>query len=174
MAFRLLRFAAVLLLAALIHFAGAKIHDDFALAVDLFLVVLVGQALPGEAGWALFTGVVVGFVEDTFNGRLYGLYGCADTVVAYLCAVGAQRIVVQRATGVFVAFFAAAALQQALLIALALSVLPDAGRPEWIWIVVKATSTALLGTMFYLIVAAWRRRFAHWRRGRNARLQFGR
>lgn len=174
MALRLLRFALALLVAALAHFVGVRVHHAFPLAVDVFLVVLVAQALGGGEGWALFVGVVVGFVEDTFNGRLFGLYWCADTIVAYLCAVVAQRVVVQRASGVFVAYFTAAVVQQALLIGLVLAVMPEAGPAEWTWIVIKAGSAALLGTAAYLAAAALRRRFGLWRRGRGARLQFER
>jgi rod shape-determining protein MreD len=173
-ALRLLRFAGALLAMTLLHFAGAALHPQYAQAVDLFVVLMVAQALGGQPGWALFVGLVIGLVQDTFNGKLYGLYGSADTLVAYLCAVIAQRVVVRRVTEVVVAFFAAAAAQQALLIALALAVLPDPGRPEWWWVLVKAVTAAVLGGAWYLAAAAARRRVAGWRRGRNSRLQFGR
>ena len=174
MGLRVLRFTIALFLVALVHFVGARVHSGFALTVDLFLVLLVAQALAGPPVWALATGIVIGFVEDTFNGRLFGLYACADTVVAYLCAVLAQRVVVQRATGIFAAFFSAALAQQALLITLVLIVMPEVGRVEGWWVVIKAAAVAVLGTAAHLAIRRWRSRFALWRRGREARLQFGR
>jgi rod shape-determining protein MreD len=174
MALRLLRFGVALLVVTLVHFVGARLDQRFALVFDLFLVLLVTQALPGPPAYALAIGILVGVVEDTFNGRLFGLYACADTIVAYTCALVGQRIVVQRASGILAAYFSAALAQQVVLIVLVLAVLPDVGRVDGLWVVLKAGTVAVLGTAAHLATTSWRRRLAGWRRGRNARLQFGR
>ncbi len=168
------QFALALAVATLLHFVGSRLWADFALATDLFLVVLVRQSLGGSTLAGLTAGVLVGMVEDSLSGRLYGFYGCADTVVGYLAAVVAQRVVIQRATGVMLAFLAAAIAQQAILLLLALLIVPAAGGPSIPWIVAHAGSTALLGGLWHLSSASWRRRYEGWRRNRGSRLQFGR
>jgi cell shape-determining protein MreD len=119
-------------------------------------------------------GLLVGMVEDSLSGRLYGFYGCADTAVGYLAAVVAQRVVIQRVTGVMLAFLAASIAQQAILLLLALVIVPAAGGPSIPWIVVRAGATALLGGLWHLASASWHRRYEGWRRSRGSRLQFGR
>ncbi len=168
------QFLLALAAALLLHFVGSRLWSDFTLAVDLFLVVLVRQAL-GARTWAgLAAGVLVGMVEDSLSGRLYGLYGCADTVVGYLAAVVAQRVVIQRSTGVMLAFFAASIAQQAILLLLALLIVPAAGGPSVPWIAAHAATTALFGGLWHVGSASWRGRYDSWRRNRGSRLQFGR
>lgn len=171
---RVLRFALALAFAVLLHFVGARIWGDFPRAFDLFLVVLVRQALDGSTFAGLLAGILVGAVEDVFSGRAYGFYGCADTVVGYLTAVVAQRVVIQRATGVMLAFFAALIAQQAILLLLTLLVLPGAGAPLVPWILLSAATTAFLGGAWHVLGAQWRGRYDSWRRNRGSRLQFGR
>ncbi len=171
---RVLRFALALGLALFLHFVGARLWGDFPLAFDLFLVVLVRQALDGSTFAGLLAGIVVGAVEDVFSGRVYGFYGCADTAVGYLVALVAQRVVIQRATGVMLAFFAASVGQQAILLLLALLILPGAGAPQVPWILIRAGSAAVLGGAWHVLGSLWRSRYDSWRRNRGSRLQFGR
>lgn len=171
---RFARFALVLALAALAHFLVSRLHVPGASAVNLFLVILVREGLRGSTLWGLFAGVVVGAIEDTFSGRLYGLHGCADTLVGYLTAVVAQRVVIERTGGVMLAYLAAAVAQQVLLLALVLLILPRSGAPEIPWILARAGVVALLGGTVHVASRHWRAGYEGWRRSRGSRLRFGR
>ena len=73
-------------------------------------------------------------------GGPFGLHGFADTLVGYTAARVAQQLVVQRSSGVVLVFTLASALQQALLAALAVLLLPTAELPAAPWMVAKAAT----------------------------------
>jgi rod shape-determining protein MreD len=171
---RFIRFALVLALAALLHFLAARLDLPGASAVNLFLVILVREALQGNTLWGLFAGVVVGAVEDTFSGRLYGLHGCADTLVGYGTALIAQRVVIERTGGVMLTYLGAAVAQQILLLVLVLLILPRGGAPEIPWILARAGVVAVLGGVVHVLTRQWRKRYEGWRHHRGSRLRFGR
>jgi len=171
---RFVRFALALAFAALVHFTAARLELPGARAVNLFLVILVREAAEGNTLWGLFAGVVVGAIEDTFSGRLYGLHGCADTLVGYGIALIAQRVVIERTAGVMFTYLSAAVAQQIFLLVLVALMLPRGGAPEIPWILARAGVVALLGGLVHVLTHQWRRRYEGWRRNRGSRLRFGR
>ena len=170
---RILRFFFGLGLALLVHFVGLQLVSQFPLAVDLFLVVLVFQGIDGDALAALLAGITIGLVQDTLGGGIYGLYGVTDTVVGYATAKVAQRVVIQRATGVMLAFTLASAAQQVLLAALALAVFPDPVLPQALWALLRVALTAVIGLVIWTALGSWRARYASWRSSRTSRVHFG-
>lgn len=168
---RNLRFAGALLLAVLVHSAGSQLWGDFPAAVDLFLVVVVFYALGGSPLSGMLGGLVGGLVADAFTGDLYGLHGFADTIIGYGTAYAAHRIMIQRAASVFVLFALAAALQQGILIGLALAILPDAGLPSFFWLLITVGTSGVLGVVSWGLGRRIVRRFKLWRSSRSSRLR---
>lgn len=142
---RFAKFVAGLGLAAVLHFAGARLLPNFAQAVDLFLLVVALEARHGSPVSGMFAGLAAGLLADGLSGGPFGLYGFADTAVGFGIARAAQQLVVQRTTGLAGVFAAGAAAQQALLAALALIFLDHAELPDPLWLLVKVATTALLG-----------------------------
>jgi rod shape-determining protein MreD len=169
---RVLRFSLALAAALLVHFVGVRLWPEFPRAVDLFLVVLVYEALDGNALGGLLAGVAVGLLEDSLTGGLFGFFGCADTLVGYGTARLAQRVVIQRAPGVMLVFLAAAVVQQLVLAILALLLFPDPQTPDPLWVGVRAASSAVLGLLLVLAGRQGRARYDRWRRGRVGRLHW--
>ena len=116
----LVRFLAGLLLAATLHFAGVRIVDWFPRAFDLFLLAAVIEGRRGQPTGAMLAGLAAGLATDGVTGGPYGLFGFADTLVAWGVAVAARQLVVQRTTSLAALFAAAAAAQQAIVAGLAL------------------------------------------------------
>jgi len=170
---RILRFFLGLALALLVHFVGVRLAAQFPLAVDLFLIVLVFQGIDGDALAGLLSGVLIGLVQDTLGGGIYGLYGVTDTVIGFATAKVAQRVVIQRSTGVMLAFTLASAAQQVLLAALALVVFPDPVLPQPLWALLRVGITAVIGLTLWTMLGSWRSRYASWRSSRTARVHFG-
>ena len=170
---RILRFLLGLGIALLVHFVGLQLVPQFPLAVDLFLIVLVFQGIDGDALAGLLAGITIGLVQDTLGGGIYGLYGVTDTVVGYATAKVAQRVVIQRATGVMLAFTLASAAQQVLLAAQARAVFPDPVLPQPLWALLRVAITAVLGLMVWTALGSWRARYASWRSSRTSRVHFG-
>jgi len=168
---RALRFFAGLVLAVLAHLAAMQFFPGLARLVDVFVVVVVVFALEGESLSALFVGLLVGLVHDSLTNGPFGLYGFADTIVGYSTARLAQRLVIQRATGVLAVVGFAAVLQEAIVVALAFMLLPDPALPNPIWVAVRAGACGVLGMVVHIAGRRWRRTAEARRRNRMSRLR---
>jgi rod shape-determining protein MreD len=166
-----LKLLAAVALAALVHFAGTWLWPDFARATDVFLVVVALHALEGSSLSALLVGMLVGFLQDTLTGAPFGLFGFADTIIGYATARLAQRLVIQRPTGVLALVSFASALQQAIVLGLAFVLLPSPEMPSPVWTAIRAASCGLLGMAVYVAGGSWRRSSEARRRGRMSRLR---
>jgi len=166
-----LKLLAAIALAALVHFVGMQLWPGFARVVDVFLVVVVLHGLQGSSLSALLVGLVVGLLQDTLTGGPFGLFGFADTIVGYVTARLAQRLVIQRPTGVLAVVSFASALQQAIVVGLVLVLLPSPELPSPVWVAVRAGTCGLLGLAIYVALGNWRRSSEARRRGRMNRLR---
>ncbi|HEX7182360.1 MAG TPA: rod shape-determining protein MreD [Thermoanaerobaculia bacterium] len=170
---RALKLIGALAAALLIHLVGMRLTPAFSQAVDVFLIVVVLYALEADSFTALFVGLLVGLAHDTLTGGPFGLFGFADTIVGYGTARLAQRLVIQRATGVLALVSFAAVAQQAIVVGLAFLLLPAQELPSPVWVAVRAGACGLLGTLIYIATGRWRRAAEARRRGRMSRLRLG-
>jgi rod shape-determining protein MreD len=168
-----LKFLAAILLAVLGHFAGMSLFPRFGLVVDVFLVVVALYGLRGNSLAGLLVGLLVGLLHDSLTGGPFGLFGFADTIVGYVTARLAQRLVIQRATGVLAVVSFAAVLQQAVVVGLAFLLLPAPELPSPFWAAVRAGASGLLATVVYVASSRWRTSAEARRRGRMNRLRLG-
>ena len=166
-----LRFAAGLAAVLLLHIAGVRLFDGFFRFADLFLVVALWSALGGGLLGGMAAGLVAGLITDTLTGGLYGMYGFADTIVGYGAAFAAQRLVIQRATAVWLVFSAGAVVQQALVIGLTGVLLPDPALPDFVPVAAKVALTGFLGVASHLAARRLSRTFRLWKKNRTARLR---
>ena len=166
-----LKLFAAIALAALAHFIGVRLWPDFARAVDIFLVVAALYGLRGNSLSGLLVGLVVGLLQDTLTSGLFGLFGFADTIIGYITARLAQRLVIQRATGVLALVSFASALQQAIILGLAFLLLPAAPPFSPVWAVVRAAACGVLGMVLYMAGGRWRNSSEVRRRGRMSKLR---
>lgn len=171
---RFLKLAAALLAAVFLHLVGVHMGARFSSSVDLFLVVLVYNALDGDALAGMLGGMAAGLVTDALTGGPYGLFGLTDTILGFAVAYATQRLVVQRAVSVLLLFVLAAAAQQAILTMLSLLLLPHPELSAFFWVVIKVASTGVLGLGAFVAERRLRAGFALWRRGRTSKLRFGR
>lgn len=169
---RSLRFGLGLLAAAFLHFLGLELWPQFGLAFDLFLVVVVFNALDGDTLAGLLGGMVAGLVADAVSGGLFGLNGMVDTIIGYGTAYAAQRLVFQRASGVLLIYLLASAAQQAMLMAIALLLLPAPEFPDVGWSLARAATTAILGVMLHIARNRLKGRVDRWRRTQGSKIRF--
>jgi rod shape-determining protein MreD len=170
---RALRFFAALGLAIVVHLIGVRIDPGFARAVDVFIVLIALHALDGSSLSALFVGLLVGLVHDTLTGGLFGFFGFAGTIVGYGTARLAQRLVIQRPTGVLAVVSFATALEQTIVVGLAFLLLPDPPLPDPLWIAIQSGVCGVLGAIVYVLTGHWRRNAEARRRNRMSRLRLG-
>ena len=88
---RSLRFGAALASAVLVQVVGLHLAPWFFLGVDLFLVLLIFNALDGESLAGMLGGCVAGLVTDAITGGPFGLYGMVNTLLGYVTAYAGQR-----------------------------------------------------------------------------------
>jgi len=169
-----LKFFAAVAAAVLFHLLGVRMIPNFALLFDVFLVVVVLYGLESSSLAALFAGLFLGLVYDSFNGpSSFGLFGFADTIIGYGAARLAQRLVIQRATGVLALVSFAVVAQQALVVGLEFLLLPLPVVPNPLWVALRAGVCGLLGMLIHVASAHWRRSSEARRRGRMSRLRLG-
>jgi rod shape-determining protein MreD len=172
---RTAKLAAGLAAAVALHFVGTRLLPSLPQRIDLFLVVVVLSALDGQTLSAMFFGLLAGLVQDTLAGGNFGLFGFADTAVAYGMARLAQRLVIQRATGVFAVVSFASLLQQVILAALAFLLLPNPSLPAPLSMLEQAAARAaacgVLGMAVWSIAGRMRFALEARRRGRMGRLR---
>lgn len=168
-----LKLLAAIALAALVHFVGMSLWPGFARSVDVFLVVVALHGLGGNSLSALLVGLVAGLLQDTLTSGPFGLFGFADTIVGYVTARLAQRLVIQRPTGVLGVVSFASALQQAVAVVLTLVLLPSPELPSPLWVAVRAGACGVLGMAIHVAMSNWRRSSESRRRGRMNRLRMG-
>jgi rod shape-determining protein MreD len=166
-----LKLLAAVALAALVHFVGVWLWPDFARAVDVFLVVVALHGLRGNSLSGLLVGFLVGLLQDTLTSGPFGLFGFADTIIGYVTARLAQRLVIQRPTGVLGLVSFASALQQAITVGLTFLLLPVPAPLNPVWALVRAGSCGLLGMILYMAGGRWRSSSETRRRGRMSRLR---
>jgi cell shape-determining protein MreD len=174
---RAAKLLASLAVAVLVHFLGTRLLPSFPQRVDVFLVVVALSALDGLTLPAVVFGLLAGQVQDTLAGGTFGLFGFADTAVAYGMARLAQRLVIQRATGVFAVVSFASLLQQVIVVALAFLLLPNPSLPDPLPLLAqeaaKAAACGVLGMVVYNAVGRYRQAVEARRRGRMGRLRLG-
>jgi rod shape-determining protein MreD len=160
--------------AVLLHLLGMRFFgESFPIFVDVFLVVVVIYALEGSSLAALFAGLMVGLLHDNWtHGRPYGLFGFADTIIGYTTARLAQRLVIQRSTGVLALVSFAAVAQEAIVAGLAFLLLPAPLLPSPFSVLVQAGICGVLGMLIHIATINWRRSAEARRRGRMSRLRF--
>jgi rod shape-determining protein MreD len=166
-----LKLLAAIAAAVLAHLGLMQLWPDLARTLDVFLVVVVLYGLGGNSLASLFAGMVVGMVHDSLTNNPFGLFGFADTIVGYSTARLAQRLVIQRATGVLAVVSFAAALQEVIVVGLVVMLLPDPQLPTPIGVALKAGLCGVLGMFLYIAGKRWRQGSETRRRSRMGRLR---
>lgn len=168
---RPLNFLAALAAVTLVHILLVEWIPETGWALDLFLVVLVLNALPGNSLGGMVGGFATGVVRDGLSGGIFGLQGFAGTIIGYAVARVAQRLVVQRAVGAGLVVAGAVVFHQAVLLVLSLLVLPEALVPDPVSLLIRAAASGVVGTAVYSVSRRWQSSAeTRRRRGRPLRL----
>jgi rod shape-determining protein MreD len=168
-----LKLLVTLTLAVLVHLAGTWAFPELTRFLDVFLVVVALHALEGNSLSALLIGLVFGLAYDTLTGGPFGLFGFANTLVGYGTARLAQRLVIQRATGVLAVVSLASVAQQAVAVGLAFLLLPDPSLPNPVGVALKVGACGVLGMLLHVLRESWQRSSETRRRSRMGRLRMG-
>lgn len=166
------RLLVALLGAYLALLVGTRISPLFAVIVDPFLLVLVWYSSRTGPVRAELLGTLVGFLQDSLAGGLFGLHAFADTVVGFGVALAAQRVVVGQQSARVLLFAAAAALQQVVLAVLLRSMVAGSPLPSPGSVIGKILTSALLGAALIGMESRARTQWSSWQRRRSRVLRF--
>lgn len=167
---RTARFVAALFAVVVLHTLGTRLVPEFARSVDLFLVLTVLWALGGDSLSALLVGLTAGLTHDVLTSGLFALHGFVDTAAGYAVARLSQRLLVERASSVFLLAGGASLLQQVLMASLVLVLLPEPELPEPLWVAVQSAVNALLAGIVFLASGRLREGVAAHRQNRSRKL----
>lgn len=168
---QVLRFGIGLAAAVAIHTLGPRLVPEFSHVVDVFLVVTVLQGLTGNSLVGMVGGLVAGLTHDALTGAPFGLYGFADTLVGYVTARLAQRLVIQRAFGVGLVVAGFVWLQQLSVVLVQLLAAPPVAWPSPGWWLLRSVVAGCLGGMLVFLQSLWQRGRASQKQRRTRRLR---
>ena len=153
---RPLRFLGALALTVLLHALLVGLGARSLQVVDVFLVLIVLNALSGSSLAGMLGGTAAGLAEDVLSGVVFGLHGFAGTIIGYAASRISHRLVLRRAAGVLLLVAAAVLVQAALLLGLSALVLPELLLPDPVWLLIRAAVSGVLGALLYVSVVSWR------------------
>jgi rod shape-determining protein MreD len=168
---RPLRFLGALALTVLVHVLLGGLAARSLQVVDVFLVLIVLNALGGSSLAGLLGGTAAGLTRDALAGAVFGLHGFAGTIIGYAASRISQRLVLRRAAGVLLLIAAAVLVHAALLLGLSALVLPELLLPNPVWLLIRAAVSGVLGAVVYVSVVSWRQGADSRRRRRTKRLK---
>lgn len=168
---RPLKFLGVLTLTVVAHSAMVRMAPGSVEGVDLFLVLIVLNALVGSSLAGLLGGAAAGLARDALSGSVFGLHGFAGTILGYAAARISQRLVVRRGLGVLLLIAAAVPIQAMILLGLSALALPVLLLPNPTWLLLRAGVSGGLGALLFTGVKAWRRGAPVRRQRRSKRLK---
>jgi len=169
-----LRVAGAILVALLVHLLAVRFLPGFPVYVDLFLVLVVFNALDGHLLAGLLGGFAAGLVTDALTGGFFGLFGFANTLIGYGSALATKRVVIEHATGAFLFFGVAALAQQAVLVVLSLILLPGGPLPGMVSVGVKVLTTGVFGSLLFFGRGRLSGVSVRWRKMRRGKIRFDR
>ena len=167
-----LRFGAALVVVVGIHALGVRLFSDFAVYVDVFLLLTVAWAFESTTLVGLSVGLAAGLAADAFAGGPYGINGFADTLIGYCTALVVANLAKMNSSGAVLLYAVAAAVQQILLVALVMLMVPNGVPPPVLAVVVKIAVTGLAGLFIFRGRLKLIRTFGQWKQAREARLRF--
>jgi len=168
---RTARFLLGLLAVTAFQILGQKLFPQFFELVDLFLVLVVYNALVVGPVGSMAGGSVAGLAHDALTGGLFGLFGFADTLVGWAAARLRQRLVVRQPAQVAMLFALAAAVQQLAVVVVTVLMLPSSDFPSPSTMVVRMVTTAGIGTLVFVVAGRSQLYYARWKQNRHKRLR---
>ena len=167
-----LKFLLALLAAVLVHSLGVRMYPDFAVHVDVFLLLTVAWSFESTTLVGMLVGLAAGLTADAFTSGPYGLNGFADTFIGYATAFAVGNLAKMSTSGAILLYSVAAAMQQILLVALVILLIPNGLPPPVSAVIVKVAITSLLGFFVFRGRLKLLRTLGEWKQARESRLRF--
>jgi rod shape-determining protein MreD len=156
-----------------LHIVVQQFLPSLGRVLDPFVVWVVLQGLSASPLRGMSAGLVAGWCEDALSGEsLFGLHGVAGTIVGYLVAQATRQLSTTSLPVVGLLFAVAAALHEALLMALQmlLSASPATLDPTWVGL------RALVNGCFGVLLLGAGEKAGQWgqefRQSRKRRIRF--
>ncbi|MFN2442833.1 MAG: rod shape-determining protein MreD [Thermoanaerobaculia bacterium] len=154
---RWLRFLIGLVIALTIHSLLDSFFPNALTFFNPYVILVVYYAMGGNLFGAIVAGVVAGLIEDAFSGSIFGLHAFSLTVIGYLVAYVASRLVL-RGTLAFGLALAGAVIVNEIVIYVLVTILTS--HPVELFeegMFVKTILTSLFGMLIYQLLALFLR-----------------
>jgi rod shape-determining protein MreD len=154
---RWLRFLIGLVIALTIHSLLDSFFPNALAFFSPYVILVVYYAMGGNLFGAIVAGVVAGLIEDAFSGAIFGLHAFSLTVIGYLVAYVASRLVL-RGTLWFGLALAGAVIVNEIVIYVLVTILT--AHPVQLFeegMIVKTILTSLFGMLVYQLLALFLR-----------------
>lgn len=154
---RWLRFIIGLLIALTIHSLLNSFFPNALAFFSPYIILVVYYAMGGNLFGTIVAGVIAGLVEDAFSGAIFGLHAFSLTVIGYLVAYVAARLVLRGTLAFGLALAGSVIVNEVVIYVLVVILTPQTVELFEEGMIVKTILTSLFGMLLYQLLTLFLR-----------------
>jgi rod shape-determining protein MreD len=154
---RWLRFIIGLLIALTIHSLLNSFFPNALAFFSPYVILVVYYAMGGNLFGTIVAGVIAGLVDDAFSSAIFGLHAFSLTVIGYLVAYVASRLVLRGTLAFGLALAAAVIINEIVIYLLVVILTPQTVELFEEGILIKTILTSLFGMLLYQLLTLFLR-----------------
>lgn len=154
---RWLRFIIGLLIALTIHSLLNSFFPNALAFFSPYVILVVYYAMGGNLFGTIVAGVIAGLVDDAFSSAIFGLHAFSLTVIGYLVAYVASRLVLRGTLAFGLALAASVIINEIVIYVLVVILTPQPVELFEEGILIKTILTSLFGMLLYQLLTLFLR-----------------
>lgn len=154
---RWLRFIIGLLIALTIHSLLNSFFPNALAFFSPYVILVVYYAMGGNLFGTIVAGVIAGLVDDAFSNTIFGMHAFSFTLIGYLVAYVASRLVLRGTLAFGLALAGSVIVNEVVIYVLVVILTPQAVELFEERMIVKTILTALFGMLLYQLLTLFLR-----------------
>ncbi|HEY0593444.1 MAG TPA: rod shape-determining protein MreD [Thermoanaerobaculia bacterium] len=154
---RWLRFIVGLLIALTIHSLLNSFFPNALAFFSPYVILVVYYAMGGNLFGTIVAGVIAGLVDDAFSNTIFGMHAFSFTLIGYLVAYVASRLVLRGTLAFGLALAGAVIVNEVVIYVLVVILTPQAVELFEQGMIVKTILTSLFGMLLYQLITLFLR-----------------
>jgi rod shape-determining protein MreD len=154
---RWLRFIVGLLIALTIHSLLNSFFPNALAFFNPYVILVVYYAMGGNLFGTIVAGVIAGLVNDAFSNTIFGMHAFSFTVIGYLVAYVASRLVLRGTLAFGLALAASVIVNEIVIYVLIVILTPQTVRFIEDGLLIKMILTTLFGMLLYQLLTLFLR-----------------
>lgn len=154
---RWLRFLIGLVIALTIHSLLNSFFPNALAFFSPYVILVVYYAMGGNLFGTIVAGVIAGLVDDAFSGAIFGMHAFSFTVIGYLAAYVASRLVLRGTLAFGLALAGSVIVNEVVIYVLFVILTPQTVELFEEGVLIKMILTSLFGMLLYQLLTLFLR-----------------